>query len=132
MIAGTKPTTIRRRAAGKRVEFGAWQPGAESVVVVDMAIQPVGGYELQRLPEGDRIGVTLKGYTKDDVRVGDERNQTVPDLVTYIDIDGDAELYAVTSIEAHTFCIAHKKIFLKRLGTHKPTAFSFGFSAGFQ
>lgn len=113
MILGLRDVTRRRFAAGAvSGATGRWVAGASTDTTIQMGVQPMGDRELATLPEGERVGQVLKGYTTADVRTLD--NQASPvQAADHVVID--AVVYEVRAVVEETALLAHKRVRLMRL-----------------
>ena len=78
--------SVRRSTAGVYVA-GAWVESATTTVTVLASKQAVGGYDIQRLPEGDRTKQVIKLYSADELKIHDERTGSAADVITVDSID---------------------------------------------
>lgn len=109
--------------------------GPESTFTVSGALQPLRGDELQVVPEGLSSEDVRKFYQRSGsewLRTADKHKKTPADLVQFTDQYGDIVTYTVTKVEYHGFGLVHQKVTLVRTDEHVPTAFSLGFSSGFE
>jgi hypothetical protein len=113
VILGLRDVTRRRFAAGAvNGTTGRWVAGASSDTTIQMSVQPMGDRELSTLPEGERVGQVLKGYTTADIRTLDDKASPVQaaDRVVI-----DSLVYEVRAVVEETALLAHKRVRLMRL-----------------
>lgn len=102
MLLGARPYTVKRAAAGTRVD-GRMVPGAVTEYTYRLSIQPVGGTDRQNLPEGIRSAVTHKAYTADPIELND--------VVVYDGCD-----HKVVQLESWPTWLVHSMVYLTRIG----------------
>ena len=78
-------TVTRTRTTGTRNTSGRWTPGTPTTAPVLASVQPAGGKDLQRLPEGQRKRDAIAVWTESELIVADQygtaRQQS--DRITY-------------------------------------------------
>lgn len=77
---GGKPYQVTRSGGGEYVK-GEWVEIAQQTLQIVASIQPLSGREIERLPEGDRIRESKKGYFVEAVRPSSEITGAAADLV---------------------------------------------------
>lgn len=110
MILGAETVTRRRFAAGARGADGRWSEGASTDTSIAMSVQPISDRELSTLPEGERTGEQLKGYTQADVRTGSARDDVAAD---HVQVRGS--WFEVRQVQEQRAIIPHIKVRLARL-----------------
>lgn len=91
--------TRKRRSPGAYVD-GVWVDGAVvSETEIAASVQPAGGRDLLKLPEGLRTEDVVKIFTDDALQVGNETDGQVADRIVHLD-----EEYEV--VEAESWAMA--------------------------
>lgn len=80
MLAST--IAVRSRATGAYVE-GRWQGGAPETSDIAIAEQPVGGDELQQVPEGERTEEMRMVWTRSDLRTASADGELPADTLIF-------------------------------------------------
>ena len=88
-----KPVVLHRTAAGTYTS-GVWTPGATTDTTIMMSVQPLKGFEIQILPEGDRAKGSIRLKMDDPFQITDETAYTTADEVQY-----DGHWYKIISSE---------------------------------
>lgn len=95
LIASLNGTTLtfKRKAKGSYVR-GLWVDGDEEEVSIFASVQPLGGKDLMRIPEGDRTRKRLKLYSADEALISLRVDLIESDVIPY-----DGSSYQVESVE---------------------------------
>lgn len=112
MILGAETVTRRRFAAPTRDSDGYTVAGASTDSDIRMSVQPLTDRELATLPEGERMGRVLKGYTQADVRTLDDKASPVAPADHII---MDSVVYEVRAVVEERKIIPHKRVRLMQL-----------------
>jgi hypothetical protein len=82
-----KAVSVLRQSGGEYVN-GVWQPGIETLIVIQASVQPTNGEDMELLPEGRNSRKSYKLYTDTLLRTvgvkndtGIEANNDNPDVV---------------------------------------------------
>jgi len=89
--------STKRVATGSYNSAGVYVPGTSSTINVFASVQPLGGKDLVRIPEGDRTRQRHKLYSADLMQSNNETTGATADIVT---IDGGT--FQVESVEKWT------------------------------
>lgn len=114
-LLGTTQVTVTRRAPGQRATSGPSRgefiEGAESTIAIVASVQPLGGRELEVMPEGLRRRARFKAYTEAELQTAEQDGATQADRVTWRGVQ-----YEVTAEvpypDAHA--LRHRKYILSK------------------
>lgn len=77
-------TLVRYDSDGAFVD-GTYVPGDTTESTIEMSVQPLSGKDLLNLPEGQRNRRLMKGYTAEELIVGEEATGQKADRIEYND-----------------------------------------------
>lgn len=86
---------------------GVYQPGTVTTFSAVMSVQPAGGKELLKLPEGQRTKTVMKGYTETALYTADQAASKKADVVTY-----EGALFEVQKVEPWGGNLSHYKVLM--------------------
>lgn len=99
--------TVTRRGATTVGADGRADLTSSSTFAIDASVQPLGGRELQRLPEGMRVAERRKLYTTTALRLNAQ-----PDIIA---IDGDS--WEVEDISRYDVLGNYYKVLIAKVGS---------------
>lgn len=92
---GEPITVIRSSPASAPTADGTVMPGSTTTFQTIASIQPLTGFELVDIPEGERAKMWMKFYCEDQLNTG----STYPSIPADIVIRGDGNQFKVTKVQ---------------------------------